>query len=782
MNTAIKLLVLDDDEVDRLQLKKALRSCGFTCKLTECEDANSIIDMAYKISFDCIFLDYLLPGENGLQLVKKIREADIKTPVVIITSHGNESIAVELMKSGASDYIIKNEISGQSLGQILRNVFRTRKIEQEREKAEMALKISESRLAEAQRIAKIGNWEYDIAANTVYWSSEMYKIFGLSPEDFIPTTDNYLCYIPTEDRNLIKAKAAEALQGQSFNTDFQIATASGVKYTNSQSYVLTGEDKKAKKIIGTLQDITERKLAEQEIQKARELAEKSMKVREIFLANMSHEIRTPMNAVLGFTRLLYETKLSEEQKGFIDAIHFSGENLLVIINDILDLSKIRSGKMLVDICEFNLDELVTGIISILKPKAIEKGLQLCYKISQDLPSIVKGDPVRLNQVLTNLISNAIKFTEKGGVYLDIDATGIEEKEFIIEFSVRDTGIGIPEDKQAIIFENFVQSSSDTARKYGGTGLGLTIVKNLVELQDGKIILVSKPGHGSTFTVHLLFERGEQNKVSISNQSLEMTESFEILRGASVLVAEDNGVNQLLIRKVLEKTGCKIDIAANGLEVLEYIKLKQYDIILMDIQMPEMDGYEATRYIRSQLQSPYAKIPIIAMTAHAFGSDVNKSISAGMNDHISKPFKPEILYSKISKYLVKNNNIKVIKLDHSKNVSINLTPIYELGNDVGFLDELILLYVQQTPAFSERLRGYLKSHNFGAIRSICHQIKSSYGILNMSELDCALEEVSTLLNKEKPDTEIASIMHQVNVIVSLISAITEEIKRNLKKAG
>jgi signal transduction histidine kinase len=666
MNTAIKLLVLDDDAVDRLQLKRALKSSGFSYQLTECEDPRSIVEIVLATSFDCIFLDYMLPGVNGLHLVKKIREAGVKTPIVITTSHGNESIAVDLMKSGASDYVIKHEINSESITHIIRNALRIREIEKERERAEKALKISESRLAEAQRIAKIGNWEFDMTVNEVYWSPEVYKIFELNPAEFIPTIENYLNYIASEDRDIVIGKTKEAIQGRPFNVDFQIVTPAGVKHANSQGYALMGEDKVTKKLIGTLQDITERKLAEQEIQKARELSESSMKVREIFLANMSHEIRTPMNAILGFTRLLYETKLSDEQQRFIDAIHFSGENLLVIINDILDLSKIQSGKMLIEHCEFNLRELLGGIISVLKPKATEKGLELTYKLADYIPTAIKGDPVRLNQVLTNLISNAVKFTDRGGVYLDIDATGVEEKEFIIEFRVRDTGIGIAEDKQGIIFENFVQASSDSTRKYGGTGLGLTIVKNLIELQEGKITLSSKPGHGSTFTVQLPFERATgQAKPSSSLAAKKTGESYELLQGVRVLVAEDNGVNQLLIRKVLEKAGCKIQIASNGLEALKHLKADAYDIILMDIQMPEMDGYEATGHIRLDLQSPYAEIPIIAMTAHAFGSDVNKCISAGMNDYISKPFQADNLYSKMCKHLMKSKG-KAIGLVQSKN--------------------------------------------------------------------------------------------------------------------
>ncbi|GHN00799.1 hypothetical protein WSM22_22880 [Cytophagales bacterium WSM2-2] len=785
MKTGVNLLVVDDDEVDRLQLKRALKTCGFDYKLTEYEDTTSLIDFIFEHPFDCIFLDYLLPGDNGLALLKRIREKGVKTPIVIITSQGNESIAVELMKAGASDYIIKNQITGPTLGQVLRNMLRMSQMELEREEAERALKISESRLAEAQRIAKIGNWEFETTNKTIHWSSEVYNIFGVKSDNFIPTLENFQNYIHPEDQGLIMLTSSNAQRGLPFNVDFRIITPDGIKYANTQGYSVLGYDQLPSKIVGTLQDITERKLGEKEITKARELAEHSMKVKEVFLANMSHEIRTPMNAILGFTRLLFETELSKEQKSCIDAIHFSGENLLVIINDILDLSKIGSGKMKLEKCEFRLDELLEGIVSMLKPKGQEKGLQVTAKIDPEVPRSIIGDPVRLNQVLTNLINNAIKFTEKGGVSVEVKIGGKDRDNFLLEFIVSDTGIGIPKEKQSDIFDDFVQATGDTTRKYGGTGLGLSIVKKIVELHQGKISVASVLGAGSVFTVQLSFEKGSSitSTVPTPDRTLGMNESLELLRGVRILLAEDNGVNQLLVRKVLTKTESILDIASNGLEVIERLNVAKYDIILMDVQMPEMDGHEATLHIRNKMPSPVSEIPIIAMTAHAFGSDVNKCMEVGMDDYISKPFKPEDLYSKIIKHLEKPGRVKIIKLnaqdDHS--FKIDLSPIHELnGENTGFTDELILLYDKQTSILIEKLLEYVKSRDFEAIKSICPQIKSSYGILRTKELNSVLEETSVLLNVKEVD--FLKITQQINIIISLISAITEEIKKNFKKTG
>jgi len=782
-NTFVRLLVIDDDDADKLLLKRALRTCGFQYELTEWSDAMNISDTYALNSFDCIFLDYLLPGDNGLSLLKRIRDNGIGTPIVIITSQGNEHIAVELMKAGASDYIVKNEINGKSLGQVLLNVQQVNKIMKEREEAYKALRISESRLAEAQQIAKLGSWEFDVVTNSFYLSREVHNIF--EREFNAPKIEELLELIYIDDKDSANTTWRNALQGQSFNTDLRINTPSGIKFVHSQGRAVLNSEQRLEKVIGILQDITERKSAEQEIMKAREQAENSMKVREVFLANMSHEIRTPMNAILGFTRLLYDTHPTAEQKAYIDAIHFSGENLLVIINDILDLSKIRSGKMTIEKCEFNLQELIDGIIAVHRPKAVEKGLRLISSIGEHIPPVIQGDLVRLNQILTNLISNAIKFTEKGSVSLDINPIISENHDILLEFKVIDTGIGIPADKQSLIFDNFVQASSDTTRKYGGTGLGLAIVKSLVELQDGKISVQSTPNAGSAFIVHLPFEKvSHQLARPLQRSSAGANDSMDQLQGAAILVAEDNRVNQMLVRKVLDKAGCKADIASNGVEAIEYLKSKKYDVILMDVQMPEMDGHETTRYIRTQLAGG-AEIPIIAMTAHAFGSDVTKCITSGMNDYISKPFKPEELYSKLIQYIQSSQSVNkqnrwaknAFPLP-GQNDSSSLHASAEA--DQEFINDFILLYEKQTPAFIEKLTGYARNQNFEAMKSICQEIRCSYGIVKIKELDKTLNEISELLNTGKQDIE--KINSLVNMIVSLISAITQEAKRNLRKAG
>jgi len=371
----------------------------------------------------------------------------------------------------------------------------------------------------------------------------------------------------------------------------------------------------------------------------------SAAVKENFLANMSHEIRTPLNAILGFTNILQKTKLENEQKDYVDIIQRSGDNLLSIVNDILDLSKIEAGMLRIEEAPFRVSDIISTVETMLSPRAEEKNLKLFVNLDADVPEIVSGDAVRLTQILVNLVSNSIKFTEDGGVYLRVTMLKKENNTAKLEFLVRDTGIGIPAEKQLTIFDRFEQAEAETTRRFGGTGLGLSIVKNLVELQKGTITLFSNPGHGSSFTVELSFNicDGERTVREIKRHVAISDNNKSRVR---ILIAEDNSMNQRLIRHLLKSRGYNFDLVFNGVQAVESLKKQSYDMVLMDIQMPEMDGYSATRQIREELK---LNIPVIAMTAHAMSGEKEKCIKSGMNDYISKPINEEILFDIIQKY-------------------------------------------------------------------------------------------------------------------------------------
>lgn len=396
------------------------------------------------------------------------------------------------------------------------------------------------------------------------------------------------------------------------------------------------------------------KSKQSELIKAKHLAQRSNEMQREFLSNMSHEIRTPMNGIIGITRVLQGTKLNDDQKHYISAVLQSADNLMLIINDILDFSKIEAGKIEMENVTFNLDNLLIIAQEILISEVQNKGLYLRFEKHNSVPTWLNGDPVRLNQILMNLIANAIKFTNKGGVTLKVTATSDNGNEVLIRFSIIDTGIGIPDNKKDSIFNSFSQANSNTTRLYGGTGLGLTISKQLVELQGGNIGLDSEFGKGSTFSFEIKY--GKSAPQEHSNLVLELIEQKSIrttmndLKGKKILLVEDHPINQMLAIKVLEGWGFDVDLAENGLLALNKLKENNYTLILMDINMPVMDGYEATSAIRSGNNNK--EIPIIAMTASAFIGENQKCIKVGMNDYISKPFDPQELLTKINNQINK----------------------------------------------------------------------------------------------------------------------------------
>ncbi len=389
----------------------------------------------------------------------------------------------------------------------------------------------------------------------------------------------------------------------------------------------------------------------------KEKAEQSEKFKQQFLANMSHEIRTPMNSIVGMTNLLINSELETTQKKYLNIIKKASENLLVIINDILDLSKIEAGKMEFEKIDFLVKDVVEMVFHTLQFKAEEKQLSLTYDIDKNLPAALKGDPVRLNQVLINLAGNAIKFTEKGSVNISATLMSKSGNQLIVEFAVTDTGIGIPEDQLYKIFESFSQASSDTTRKFGGTGLGLTISKQLIELQGGSIYVHSRFGKGTTFGFKIPYEQGSAEETG-KKMINETDVSGDQLKGIRVLLVEDNQFNQMVAVDTLQElvNDILIDVAENGKEALLMLDKNDYDVILMDIQMPVMDGFETTKQIRKTFTSPKNHTAIVAMTANVTKEEVDRCFEAGMDAYIAKPFVPQDLLNKIAQVSAKTKTI------------------------------------------------------------------------------------------------------------------------------
>ncbi|WP_440999947.1 ATP-binding protein [Fodinibius sp. SL11] len=390
----------------------------------------------------------------------------------------------------------------------------------------------------------------------------------------------------------------------------------------------------------------------EQLEKAKQKVEKGSKAKSEFLSTMSHEIRTPMNAIIGMTNLLVKDNPREDQLEQLEILDFSAKTLLSLINDVLDFSKIEAGKIEFENVAFNLENLLNGVLESFRFTAEKKDVPLYLDYDEDLPESIGGDPNRLTQILNNLVSNAVKFTEEGSVGIIADLTERDEDQLKIQFTITDTGIGISEDKQGEIFKSFTQERSETSRVFGGTGLGLTISKKLVDLQGGTIDLESEKGKGSTFYVELPFKtkgKAEEQRASLRNHTKEMPES---LQGTKVMLVEDNAINQKVMIRFLEKWDIEVILAENGRQAVEKMtEISAVNLVLMDLQMPEMDGYEATRRIRKLDNKYKSDVPIVALTAAALKEVKEKVFASGMNDYLTKPFNPPELHKKLEYYIL-----------------------------------------------------------------------------------------------------------------------------------
>jgi len=459
---------------------------------------------------------------------------------------------------------------------------------------------------------------------------------------------------------------------------------------------------------------------------ATEVAENAVKAKQQFLSNMSHEIRTPMNAIIGFTKVVLKTELTSKQKEYLTAIKMSGDSLIVLINDILDLAKVDAGKMTFQQIPFKMALSLSAMLHLFETKIQEKNLKLVREYDYNIPDVLVGDPVRLHQIILNLVSNAVKFTSKGKIIVSATLLSEDNEKVQIEFAVKDTGIGIAGNKLEKIFENFQQASSGTSRLYGGTGLGLAIVKQLVEAQGGTISVKSKIDEGSVFSFILSFLKTKAD----ADSGTEVVELDAEIKNIKILVVEDIPLNQLLMKTLLDDFGFERDIADNGKIAIEKLKKNSYDIILMDLQMPEMNGFEATEYIRNILKS---EIPIIALTADVTTVDLAKCKAVGMNDYIAKPVDERLLYSKIlgavRKSIAANTSSDTVQGEPRK---LRCTDMDYLNrrtkSNPTLMMEMISLYLEQTPTLINTMKQSLEIKDWKSLYGAVHKMIPSFAIM------------------------------------------------------
>jgi len=509
--------------------------------------------------------------------------------------------------------------------------------------------------------------------------------------------------------------------------------------------------------IGIHLDITEQKMLELELLEAREQAESSANAKQVFLANMSHEIRTPMNAILGMGRQLQKTSLDETQKFYLDTIHNAGEHLMVIINDILDISKIEAGKLALEAISFSMKEVIKNTVDVMQHRASEKGILVSCTSDEHIATALKGDPFRLKQILFNLVGNAVKFSEKGIVRIDCHLRSKSDNLQLVEITVADTGIGMDKDYLDNLFQSFTQEDKSVSRKYGGTGLGMTITKQLTELMGGTIDVKSEKNVGTTITLTIPFSSGNEADL-FADEAIIADNS--ILKGKKILLVEDNEINRLVASITLNQYGAVLTEAVNGLDAVEAVKNENFDLVLMDMQMPLMDGLEATKMIRNELQST---VPVIALTANAIKGESDKCYAAGMNDFISKPFEELALIGLISKWLDKKMEVIVpVKKRTAAPAVYDLSGLQALSNgNQGFVVKIIDLFIDQAQASLEQFALAKKENNFAVIKSLAHKIKPSFESLGVAGFKEVLDKIEMLATKNEPSQELCGLLNEMD---------------------
>lgn len=630
-----------------------------------------------------------------------------------------------------------------------------------------ALRDSEERLQLATQAASIGVWDWDVV-NDDLWDEQVRAFYGFPKGDLSGQIARWFEMLVPEDKERGKALLEAALSSeQALNIEFTIRREDGsTRVIKGMAATTRDESGRPLRMAGVNIDITEQRIAEEEIRslnaelerrveertaqlvtaidevvQARDLAESVTRAKSEFLANMSHEIRTPMNAVLGMTELALRGDLAPEQRSYLMKAKSAADSLLNVLNDILDFSKIEAGKLEIEHRAFALTEVLQKIPMLLGPSAEDKDLPLTFDVAPTVPPWLVGDPLRLEQVLINLYTNAVKFTERGEIVMTVEPAGApdENGRVVLRFTVRDTGIGMTLEQVAGLFQPFSQLDASTTRKYGGTGLGLAICRRIVGLMGGEIGVTSRPGLGSEFHFTAAFGVGVAPAAGDPRELPGHDEAtrFAALKGRRVLLVEDNEMNQIVASELLGTTcGMDVTVASKGLDALALLKSTSFDVVLMDVQMPEMDGYEVTRCVRSE---PSLKdLPVIAMTAHAMARDRELCAAAGMNDFVSKPFEPQVLFSVVSKWLKASDtdSPEVPAADAiTSGVSIELGLSRCLGK-TELYEKIVRRYLTSRAQMPEEIQAALEAGDRESAMRIAHSLISTAGIIGATGLSQA----------------------------------------------
>jgi PAS domain S-box-containing protein len=639
--------------------------------------------------------------------------------------------------------------------------------------AERALKRSEEKYRNIIANMNLGLLEVDAREHIVYANNSFCEMSGYALEELVGRSASQMFW--NDEHSVLNHDVIKRRQDGDSDA-YELKTRN--KKGDQKWWLISGAptfDTKGKFIgsIGIHLDITLQKTLENQLRTAKSDAELSAQAKEVFLANISHEIRTPMNAILGIGRLLGKTHLGAQQKFYLNTINNAANNLLVIINDLLDFSKIEAGKLALEHIGFDLNATISNAIQILNHKAEEKGLLLHMDYGQGIAPVLIGDPYRLNQVLMNFLSNSLKFTEKGEVLIGCAVKSEDRNNQVIEFRVVDTGIGMSEEFLANLFDKFSQEDESVTRKFGGTGLGMSISKQLIELMGGAIKVRSEKNHGTAISFSITFEKGTAE--DLEDKKLNAIDT-QVLKGKRLLLVEDNDMNRLLANTILSQYGAEVTEAGNGQVAIEMLRENTYDLVLMDVQMPVKDGIEATKYIRANID---AGIPIIALTANAYKKEEDRCLQAGMNDFISKPFEESRIVQVVAGWLGKLNRPPVVPKaaageDAAAEKLYDLEKIAAVSRgNAEFAKKMVSVFIETMPGLIAELGEVVQQGDWKKATTIIQQVRSSALTMNITSL-CndfdAFEDIKSKgIDRPKLQSHAAHITSVITEVVRQMKA-------------
>jgi len=775
-----KILLVEDDLVDQIAFKRMVKKEKLNYDFQIAGSLKEAKELLSTQRYELVITDYQLGDGNAVALFDYLKS----TPFIFATGGGDEEIAVKALKAGAFDYLIKDQERNylKVLPLTINNAIR-------RSKMNERLRLLESVIVNANDAVIIASVNKKIP-EIMYVNRAFVEMSGYEESEV--QKKGFGIFVGEEtDRVEVQGIADAFRDFESIKSELIFYRKDGTPYWVGISIVpLKDKNEKTTHFVSIQRDITERKEAEQDLIEAREAAEQARLAESQFLANMSHEIRTPMNAVIGMTHLLMDENLSPKQLDYINALKFSADSLMGIISDILDLSKIGAGKLDFEQKQFNLYELLNSLQKAFKFKLKQKELNVEFILNENVDNDVVGDPTRLNQILTNLLGNSEKFTLEGEIGVRMKILEEDSTKYLLKFEVYDTGIGIEPNKLELVFENFKQANSQIHRKFGGTGLGLPIVKNLVELQGGSIWVDSEIGKGTTFSFILPFTNsGIRSQASnLEEDVMGQLLNDEVLRTAKVLIAEDNPMNQKLISEIMRKWKVNFEIASDGQIALDKLTEKVYDIILMDVNMPKMSGYEAAESIRNDCFNLNHKTPMIALTAAALQSEKEKVFDSGMNEFVSKPFVPAHLKKVMIRLLggvaVEEKHVtptitKVSQADLRK-VTVDLSYLKEFsGGDTSFIREMLGLFLSDAPNQIVMMRECLESNDWDRLGKLGHRMKPNFQMLGMdAQREMAFNIETMAKNEEINAVKMKEWTEQLMIDTKVVIPILEkELEKN-----